>query len=77
MCLGTVGKLIEILDSETARFEVMGAEVTAAINFVPQAKLDDFCMLHAGAAIAIVDEKEEQIFKELFYELLEVNKGTK
>jgi len=77
MCLGTVGKLVEILAGDTARFEVLGVEVVAAINFVPTVKVGDFCMLHAGAAIAIVDETEEQIFKELFSELLEIEKGTK
>ena len=74
MCLGTIGQVLEILDDGNAIFECFGAKITAAINFVPSVKIGDYCMIHAGAAIAVVDEEEAALSNQIFEELLAVNK---
>ena len=57
------GKLIEITSQldETFRmgkvsFDGVLKEVSLAL--VPEAKVDDYVMVHVGAAISVVDEKE-------------------
>ncbi len=63
MCLSIPGKLIEItaeLD-ETFRFgKVTFDGIIKEINLalVPEAKINDYVLVHVGAAIAIVDEEE-------------------
>ncbi len=63
MCLSIPGKLIEITSQldETFRmgkvsFDGVLKEVSLAL--VPEAKVDDYVMVHVGAAISVVDEKE-------------------
>lgn len=65
MCLSIPGKLIEIVAEldETFRigkvdFDGIKKEVNLAM--VPEAKIGDYVLVHVGAAISIVDEKEAQ-----------------
>lgn len=78
MCLSIPGKLIEItaqLD-ETFRmgkvsFDGVLKEVSLAL--VPEAKVNDFVMVHVGAAISVVDEKEAQKTFDILRQLGELN----
>ena len=63
MCLSIPGKLIEITSQldETFRvgkvsFDGVTKEVSLAL--VPEARIDDYVMVHVGAAISVVDEEE-------------------
>lgn len=59
MCLAIPGRIIEI-DNKTnmARIDVMGAERDASVDLVPDAKVGDYILTHAGFAITIIDEAE-------------------
>lgn len=63
MCLAIPGKILSItaqLD-ETFRFgKVSFGGITKEVNLcmVPDAKIDDFVLVHVGVAISIVDEEE-------------------
>jgi hydrogenase expression/formation protein HypC len=78
MCLSIPGKLIEItaqLD-DTFRmgkvsFDGVLKEVSLAL--VPEAKVNDFVMVHVGAAISIVDEMEAQKTFNILKQLGELN----
>jgi|GEM_PF-5707712 len=73
MCLGTVGKIVKISgDKKIAVFECLGVKMEASIDFLPNAKIGDYCMLHARVAIAIISEEEAIATEELFKELLDV-----
>ena len=65
MCLSIPGKLVEITSQldETFRmgkvsFDGVLKEVSLAL--VPEAQIDDYVMVHVGAAISVVNEEEAQ-----------------
>ncbi len=65
MCLSIPGKLVEITSQldETFRmgkvsFDGVLKEVSLAL--VPEARIDDYVMVHVGAAISVVNEEEAQ-----------------
>lgn len=66
MCLAIPGKIISITDKpdETFRFgKVTFGGITKEVNLsmVPEARLDDYVLVHVGVAISIVDEAEAQL----------------
>ncbi len=77
MCLSIPGKLVEItaqLD-ETFRigkvdFEGVSKEVNLAM--VPEAKVNDYVLVHVGAAISVVDEEEAKKTFELIKKMGEL-----
>ena len=63
MCLAIPGKLLSITNQldETFRFgNVSFGGITKEVNLcmVPDAKVDDYVLVHVGVAISIVDEEE-------------------
>lgn len=68
MCLGVVGRIEEI-DGEMANAEILGVRRRISIVLVPEIKIGDYVMIHAGFAINQMDEKDahetESIIKEV------------
>jgi hydrogenase expression/formation protein HypC len=58
MCLGIPGKVIEIGDNQIAVVEIGGVKNEVSLAIVPEAKVGDYIISHAGFAIKKVDEKE-------------------
>lgn len=63
MCLSIPGKLIEITSEldETFRLGKVsfdGVIKEVSLTLVPEAKINDYVMVHVGAAISVVDEVE-------------------
>ncbi len=63
MCLAIPAKIIAITDQldETFRMgKVSFGGILKEINLfmVPQAKVDDYVLVHVGVAISVIDEKE-------------------
>ncbi len=58
MCLGVPVKIIEITeDKNSAICEYQGVRRKVNIRFVPDVKIGDYVILHAGFAIQKVEEK--------------------
>jgi hydrogenase expression/formation protein HypC len=57
MCLAVPMKLKKI-EQDIGFVEVSGIEREVSLTLVPEAKVGDFLLIHAGFAIAIIDEKE-------------------
>jgi len=57
MCLAIPGKLVSI-NGETGIVESGGVRREVGLQLVPEAKVGDYVLLHAGFAIQVVDEKE-------------------
>ena len=55
MCLGIVGRIEEI-NGEMATAEIMGVRREISIVLVPEIKVGDYVMIHAGFAINPIDE---------------------
>ena len=73
MCLAVPGKIIRISEDEpifrTGVIDFSGVTKEISLAYVPEAKIDDYVIVHAGFAISIVDEKEAQASLEAFREL--------
>ena len=75
MCLAIPGKIIEISGEELLRTGVVsfgGAEKEANLAFVPEAKVGDYVLVHAGFAISVVDEQEAAQTLEYFRQIGEL-----
>ena len=75
MCLSIPGKLIEITSQldETFRLGKVsfdGVVKEVSLTLVPEARINDYVMVHVGAAISVVDEEEA---KKTFAILRELN----
>ena len=71
MCLDVPAKVLEITGS-VARVAVGGVERDASLMLLPEAKLGDYVLVHAGFAMQIVEEKDA----EETYALLAEMKGA-
>jgi hydrogenase expression/formation protein HypC len=59
MCLAIPARIIE-LDADKAVVDAMGNRFKAKTTLLPQARLGDLVLVHAGFAISLVDEHEAQ-----------------
>jgi hydrogenase expression/formation protein HypC len=69
MCLGVVGRIDEI-DGDMATAEIMGVRREISIVLVPEIKVNDYVMIHAGFAINQMDEKDAWETEEMIMEVL-------
>jgi hydrogenase expression/formation protein HypC len=63
MCLAVPGKIVEITDIEGLRMaKVDFGEIfrEACLDYVPEAKVGDYCVIHVGFAISLLSEQEAQ-----------------
>jgi len=59
MCLGIPAKVVEIKEQE-ALVEVAGLKQKIRLDFVPEVKVGDYVIVHAGFGISILEESEAQ-----------------
>ncbi|MFO7929754.1 MAG: HypC/HybG/HupF family hydrogenase formation chaperone [Candidatus Humimicrobiaceae bacterium] len=57
MCLAIPAKILKIEDN-TAKVENMGVTKEIDISLIPEAKVGDYVIVHAGFAIQIIDKEE-------------------
>ena len=68
MCLAIPARIVE-LEGDKAVANAMGNRFEARTTLIPQAKLGDIILVHAGFAITIVDEEEAKKTWQLIAEL--------
>ncbi|NNL16710.1 MAG: HypC/HybG/HupF family hydrogenase formation chaperone [Flavobacteriaceae bacterium] len=78
MCLSIPGKLIEItgqLDEtfRTGKVSFDGVIKEVSLTLVPEAKVNDYVLVHVGAAISTIDEEEAKKTFELLKQLNELH----
>lgn len=56
LCLGVPAKVIE-MEGQEALVDVMGSRMFVGTFFVPEVRVGDYVLLHAGQALTVVDEK--------------------
>ncbi|EFF66965.1 hydrogenase assembly chaperone HypC/HupF [Selenomonas noxia ATCC 43541] len=59
MCLAVPAKVVEIKD-QLASVELNGVRRAASLMLLPEAKLGDYVLVHAGFAMQIVDAEEAE-----------------
>ncbi|MGB5326245.1 MAG: HypC/HybG/HupF family hydrogenase formation chaperone [Pseudomonadales bacterium] len=77
MCLALPGKLIEINQgtegSTSGIVNYGGLKKKVDLSFVPEARLDQYVLVHAGFAISVLDEEEAQASLDAFRALDQQN----
>lgn len=61
MCLGVPGKIIQIEEKngiKMAQVDFGGVVREACLEYVPQAQIGDYCIIHVGFAISLLNEEE-------------------
>jgi len=72
MCLAIPGKVISVEQSNglrSGRIQFGGIVRQASLDFVPEAEVGDYVMVHVGYAISRVDEAEARRTYELLEEM--------
>ena len=72
MCLAVPGKIISIDETtgmRVGRVDYGGVTRDAVLDFVPEAALGDYVLVHVGFAISRVDEEEAKRTLELLDQL--------
>ncbi|MBQ3443697.1 MAG: HypC/HybG/HupF family hydrogenase formation chaperone [Selenomonadaceae bacterium] len=68
MCLAFPAKVLKI-DNELATVERAGVKREASLMLLPEAKVGDYVLIHAGFAMQIIDEEELKIRDALVAEM--------
>lgn len=68
MCLAFPAKILKI-DNELATVERHGVKREASLMLLPEAKVGDYVLIHAGFAMQIIDEDELRIRDALVAEM--------
>ncbi len=72
MCLAVPGKIVSIdCDSNPKMGKVNfgGVLKEVCFEFVPEAKVNDYAVVHVGFALSVVDEKEAEETIKMFEEM--------
>ncbi len=56
MCLGVPAKVVEFIEGQMAVVDVDGNQVNISIQLVPEVKIGQYVLVHAGFAMDIVDQ---------------------
>ena len=75
MCLAVPGKIVEVQGEDLQRTGIVsfgGIRKEANLAFVPEAKVGDYVLVHAGFAISVVDEAEAAETLEYFRQIGEL-----
>jgi hydrogenase expression/formation protein HypC len=68
MCLAIPARIVE-LEGDVAVVDAMGNRYKAKTTLLPEAKLGDLVLVHAGFAISLVDEEEAKQTWQLIAEI--------
>jgi len=68
MCLAIPARIVE-LKGDNAVVDAMGNRYRAKTTLLPEAKLGDLVLVHAGFAISLVDEEEAKKTWQLIAEI--------
>ncbi len=73
MCLAVPGKIIKIFEndplSRMGQIDFSGISKEISLAYLPEAKLDDYVIVHAGFAISLIDEEDAKESLNAFQEL--------
>jgi len=75
MCLGIPGKIIEIYEAGGLRMgkvDFGGAIREACLEYVPEAKVGEYTVIHVGFAISRLSESEAQETLDLLRQMVDI-----
>jgi len=68
MCLAIPARIVE-LEADNAVVDAMGNRYRAKTTLLPEARLGDLVLVHAGFAISLIDEEEAKKTWQLIAEI--------
>jgi hydrogenase expression/formation protein HypC len=74
LCLAVPGKIIEIYEAgslKMGKVDFGGVIREACMAYVPEAKVGDFTIIHAGFAISLLNDQQAQDSLETWREILD------
>ena len=74
MCLGVPGRIIEIYEADSLKMgkvDFGGVIREACLEYVPEAQVGDYAVVHVGFAISLVSEEEAQATLEMLREIID------
>ena len=74
MCLAVPGR-IESIDGEYAVVDIVGNRVNAMTALVPEARVGDWVLVHAGLAVTVMSEEEARETLDLIEEKYSIEDG--
>lgn len=72
MCLGVPGKIVEIYENnglKMAKVDFGGIFREACLDYVPEAQVGEYCVIHVGFAISLLSESEAMEALELLRQI--------
>lgn len=69
MCLAIPARIETIHDANKGTVELDGNRTDVLLTLVPEAKVGDWVLIHAGFAITVLDEKDAKATYELLAEM--------
>ncbi len=75
MCLGVPGKIKEIYKKDNlrmARVDFGGVEREACLEYVPEAAVGEYIVVHVGFAISLLSEEEAHATLDLLREIMDL-----
>lgn len=76
MCLGVPGKLIDIYEKDglrMAKVDFGGLVRETCLEYLPEARLGDYVVVHVGFAISLLSEQEAAATLAVLREISDVN----
>ncbi len=74
MCLAVPAKIVRLEGSGLGLVDYLGNEVRTNFSLLPEAKVGDWVIVHAGFAISSMNAKEARKTLRLFRELAEADR---
>ena len=77
MCLGVPGKIIEVYEVDNLKMgkvDFGGVIREACLEYVPEAQVGEYVVIHVGFAISIIDEKEAKQVYDILNEMEEITR---
>ncbi len=74
MCLAIPGQ-VESIDGETAVVDIVGNRVRAMTALVPEVRVGDWVLVHAGLAVTVLAEEEARETLDLIQGKYDVESG--
>ncbi len=70
MCVAAPGQVLKInAEEQTATVSYFGTEKNVSIYLIPDVKINDWVLVHAGEALQIMDEEEAKETMEIWEEI--------
>jgi hydrogenase expression/formation protein HypC len=75
MCLGVPGKIVEINEKsglQMAKVDFGGIFREACLEYVPEAQVGDYCIIHVGFAISLLSESDAMETLDLLKQIADI-----